>query len=423
MSAELVGMGQWREYFRTANCDIFEIIEKGIMVAASDCPKEYQLRRDRIAEVLFTTRLTRCTHCDKIELSVPEFAESGRTVRSEFDGAGASKESKANSSRDDQTDLKLNQVSNCSFGEAEAEALTDEIEEEGLVLDEVLRIKDVLKNFENETDSVLFESLRRLQLMQLTVDILKATEIGKTVNGIRRHGAKQIRHLARELIDEWKAIVDEWVQATQETKGPADSEEGTPDSVHPSIDYEEGLPSPPMDDCAFFTTQSIDFAQFFDGMDDDGNPRNGGGECNNTRERGRRPPDVKRDVPRPKEQEPIPKPSNRLLNTASGPGRPVKPNGEQRINPVLQQRSDKPNIPRRPVLQPEKIRCSDEDPVQVKLEATKRKLQERYQEAEKAKKQRTIQVMELQDLPKQSLAQRNFHKFGNSNRNWANGRR
>jgi len=336
--------------------------------------------------------------------------------------------------------VKLNQVSNYSFGEAEA--LTDEIEEEGLMMDEVLRIKEVLKNFENETDSVVFESLRRLQFMQLTVDILKATEIGKTVNGIRKHAAKHIRHLARELISEWKAIVDEWVQTTQETKGPAlDSEEGTPDSVHPSIDYEDGLPSPPMDDCAFFTTQNIDFSQFFDGMDDDGNPRNSG-EFNKNQERGRRPAVIKRDAPKQKDQsieeaimckeqkvqqvkqEPPSKPISRSLNTASGPRRNVKPNTEQRMNPVhkLQQRSDKPNIPRRPILQPENIRRSNEDPVQVKLEATKRKLQERYLEAEKAKKQRTIQVMELHDLPKHSLAQRNFNKFGN-NRNWANARR
>ncbi|GJN14417.1 hypothetical protein PR202_gb01240 [Eleusine coracana subsp. coracana] len=35
-----------------------------------------------------------------------------------------------------------------------------------------------------------------------------------------------------------------------------------------------------------------------------------------------------------------------------------------------------------------------------RLEAAKRRLQERYQEAENAKRQRTIQVMELGDIPK-----------------------
>lgn len=41
-----------------------------------------------------------------------------------------------------------------------------------------------------------------------------------------------------------------------------------------------------------------------------------------------------------------------------------------------------------------------------------------------AKKQRTIQVMELHDLPKQGLGNRNPQlRPGNYNRHWANGRR
>ncbi|XLS79140.1 hypothetical protein HN51_063365, partial [Arachis hypogaea] len=34
--------------------DIFEIIDHVIMMAASDCPKEFRLRRDRIADMLFS---------------------------------------------------------------------------------------------------------------------------------------------------------------------------------------------------------------------------------------------------------------------------------------------------------------------------------------------------------------------------------
>ncbi|XLS99065.1 hypothetical protein HN51_041800 [Arachis hypogaea] len=51
--------------------------------------------------------------------------------------------------------------------------------------------------------AVLFESLRRLQLMELTVDCLKfsnswsylchATMIGKAVNSLRKHASKDIR--------------------------------------------------------------------------------------------------------------------------------------------------------------------------------------------------------------------------------------
>ncbi|KAL2226067.1 UNVERIFIED_CONTAM: putative mediator of RNA polymerase II transcription subunit 26b, partial [Sesamum indicum] len=141
-------------------------------------------------------------------------------------------------------------------------------------------------------------------------------------------------------------------------------------------------------------------------------------------------------------------------SSESGPGRPrpavrPKPNNEIKV----QQKSDTGTIQKKPMPQQEvgiwkswkyelmlllllivilllqvfsyqKSNGNNEASVRMKLEAAKRKLQERYQEAENAKKQRTIQVVELRDLPKQSLVQRNQHmRPGNYNRNWANGRR
>ncbi|KAL2895830.1 putative mediator of RNA polymerase II transcription subunit 26b [Bienertia sinuspersici] len=472
------GLDKWRDYFRKANSEIFDIIEHAIMVAASDCPKEYRARRERIAELLFTCRLTRCLGCERVELAVSEVDDGTndddvkvviKGVDHQFDvdddhinGGGGSKGSKVNStSRDDDYDhgdggemdmdmdmnMLLNNESNFSYGDAEA--LTAEIDEAKELVEEVLRIKELLLNSEDESDSVLFESLRRLQLMALNVDILKTTEIGKAVNGIRRHSSKEIRHLARSLIDGWKVIVDEWVKATQEL-----AEGGTPDSVNPStVDEEEGLPSPPMDEGALFSTQPMDFSQFFDGMDDDGNFRNCGEFDKNQNVRERRPSVAKQDPPKRREepsltkdnklqqakgQESLPKP-NKPLNTQnkpsnmqnkpsntqnrpshmqSGPGRPVKPNAELRVSKdtKVQQKPEKPVVQRRPAPQPERMKSSNDNAVQDKLEATKRKLQERYQQAEN--------VMEIHDLPKQGHAKPNpFGKFGNQNRQWANGRR
>lgn len=477
MATNSGALDQWRNYFRTANSDIFGIIEHAILVAASDCPKEFRLRRDRIAEKLFSCKLTRCFGCDRVELAVPENDGGGCKIEFDMDacqfeagGSGSkeskvnssSKESKANSIREDHGEMNMNQVSNYSYGEAEA--LTDEIEEETQIAGEVLRIREILEHSKDESDSVLFDSLRRLQLMVLSVDNLKATEIGKAVNGLRKHGSKQIRQLARTLIDEWKDMVDEWVNAT------AAIAEGTPDSVNPSVvdddDDEEGLPFPPMDELSFLTTQptSLELSQFFDGMDDDGNPRNNG-EFNRNRENGRKPalenqniskrkqqlPDEANGVTKDKgqqikKQEPVVKSNkpintqsgfgrpqeilvrpNRPSNTDSGPGRPPKPGVGQKVNNETKflQKSDKPAIQRKPVVgQQDKSKSSEEDTIQVKLEAAKRKLHERYQQAEDAKRQRTIQVMELQDLPKQGLGHRNPHiRHGNNNRHWANGRR
>ncbi|KAK4412816.1 putative mediator of RNA polymerase II transcription subunitb [Sesamum alatum] len=477
MANASMSLDKWREYFRSANSDIFDIIEHAIMVAASDCPYDFKLKRDRIAERLFACKVTKCFGCERIELAVPtgdglEKSEDKYKSGIEAGGSKDTKESKVNSSsRDDDDDvddddlrevmeMNVNQISNYSYGDAEA--LTAELEEESQIFGEVLRIKEILDNNEEESATLLFDSLRRLQLMPLSVETLKATEIGKSVNSLRKHSSKEIRNLVRTLIEDWKVMVDSWVNATAAIAGGT---EIATESVKTSVvEEEEGLPSPPMDEGAFFATPaSMELSQFFDGMDDDGNPRNSG-EFNKNRESGRKPnfektnnrnwkvesPDDSR-APPPKEkraeqmrnveptmkkQAPPSKP-NRPSAGESGPGRPKPPSSESgpgRPKPAfkpkpnneikVQQKSDRGMIPKKPMAEQEKSNGNNEASVRMKLEAAKRKLQERYQEAENAKKQRTIQVVELRDLPKQSFAQRNQHmRPGNHNRNWANGRR
>ncbi|KAL6997706.1 hypothetical protein U1Q18_007832 [Sarracenia purpurea var. burkii] len=455
MAIKSGSLDNWRDYFRTSNSDIFDIIEHAIMVAASDCPQEFRLRRDRIAETLFSSKLARCLRCHSMELSVPgdddDEDEGGCKSGFDRDGyggieSGGSKESKVNSCRDDQVEMNMNQVSNYSYGEAEA--LTNEIEEESQIVAEVLRIKEILDNCQDESGSVLYDSLRKLQLMALTVDILKSTEIGKSVNALRKHKSQEIRHLARTLIEVWKDMVDEWVNTTANIGGA----EGTPESVNPSVvDEEEGLPSPPLDEGAFFAAPTMELSQFFDGMDDDGNPRNSG-EFNKNRENGRKPSRENQHIPKPKQeipretlvptnnrngeqlkkQVPLMKKqaddvvkANKPSNTESGPGRPTKVNVEKKVSneAKLQRKPEVGTIQKKPLaVQQDKLKCLDDS---ARLEAAKRKLHERYQQAENAKRQRTIQVMEIHDLPKQGIAShRNSNtRPGSHNRHWANGRR
>ncbi|KAL8041258.1 hypothetical protein ABFX02_10G153900 [Erythranthe guttata] len=454
-NASVASLDKWREYFRSANSNIFGIIEHAIMVAASDCPYDFKLKRDRIAEMLFACKMTKCFGCDRIELAVPngvvlEKSEDDKYNKSGADAGGSkdTKESKVNSSTregdddddvDDDVDgreMNVNHVSNYSYGDAEA--LTDEIEEESQLFGEVLRIKEIVDNYEDESDSTLFESLRRLQLMPFSVETLKATEIGKSVNGLRRHGLKDIRDLARRLIEDWKVMVDSWVNATAAIAGTIATESVKTSTVE---EEEEGLPSPPLDEGAFFATpSSMELSQFFDGMDEDGNPQNNG-ELNKNRGSGRNPNLVKTDARRSslderkerkiveerkapeamlkRQQCPPPSRTNRPPpSSESGPGRP-KPAA------IKPQANNNGAIQRKPMpTQQEKLNSNNEPSVRMKLEAAKRKLQERYQEAENAKKQRTIQVVELRDLPKQNFGQRNQHmRPANQNRNRPNVRR
>ncbi|CAL5438233.1 unnamed protein product [Camellia sinensis] len=76
---------------------------------------------------LFSCKLIRCLECECVELKVPvEDEDQGLKNGCEFE-TGGGKESKVNSSRDDQFEMNINQVSNYSYGEAEV--LTDDIED------------------------------------------------------------------------------------------------------------------------------------------------------------------------------------------------------------------------------------------------------------------------------------------------------
>ncbi|CAI9099528.1 OLC1v1036368C1 [Oldenlandia corymbosa var. corymbosa] len=420
---------KWREYFLTANTDIFDIIERAIMVAAIDCPTEFKLRRDRIAELLFTCKITKCFGCDKLELAVPNDGVHGKEEEEEKDkfDSGFHRETEIDADRNngskgsfngidhhikgEEMEVNLHQQGS-SYSYGDAEALTDEIEEESQMFAEVMRIKEILDNGEDESDAVLYDSLRRLQLMLLSVEVLKATEIGKSVNALRRHGSKQIRQLAKTLVDGWVVMVDEWMSAAATVVN-----EGTPESMKKSdlVDEEEGLPSPPLDEGFLFTTQSIpmELSQLFDGMDDDGNPQNSG-EFNKNRDKGKKssmdnqnvpkqkqkvhgegvtPPkdwkseQLKKQQPGLKKQEAVVKQQAAYPKTSKpssggvGPGRPTKPVvGLSQSKP--QQNSDKLTTQKREVPQQNKMRSSDEAAVLLKLEASKRKLQERYREAQ-----------------------------------------
>lgn len=490
------GLNYWREYFRGANSDIFDVIEHAVLVAALDCPEEFKSRRDHIAELLFTCKITKCFGCDRVELSVPnndsDDEEGAKRKNGEVRGAAGSKESKVYSSGGDghqvEMEVNVNQVSNVSYGDAEA--LTDEIEEESRFIGEVLRIKEILDSHQEESDSVLYDSLRRLQLMDLSVEVLKVTEIGKAVNGLKKHGSKKIRDLVRTLIEGWVGMLDAWMNATA-----AIAENTSPESVKTSAvveeeeeeedgeeEEEEGLPSPPLDEGAFFA-HSIELSQFFDGMDDEGNPYKGGDFNKNSairrkplvedRDMNKEPRNLQKSIARGKQrltndqvkdnksEQPMNKDSimkklpeikpNKSNSAKPGSVRPPKPSVDQKINNGMkfQQETEKLGMHKMPLaaprhlnqrkiehqpdigsmrrrpLDPQQEKLRSPDDLNVKIEATKRKLQERYQEAENAKRQRTVQVMDLCDIPKQDAFQNRQMKPGlhNHNRNWANGRR
>ncbi|KAH9324414.1 hypothetical protein KI387_004592, partial [Taxus chinensis] len=276
-------MDRWRDFFEGAGTDICTIIENAIAVAASDCPQELMVRRDRIAQRLFACGFVRCGQCSALTLAGPDSFSEGDNIKGgvilprcegQHNHAKGSRDdgSPTNKGTSSSNEVERNKASNYSYDEAEA--LTEEIEEESEVIREVDRIKGILSN-PDESEKQLYESLRRLELMQLSVDTLEVTAIGKVVSRLRRHNSERIRSMAKMLVSGWKELVDVWMKTTGSLTAAAIGT--SPDSVSPEDfkDDENGLPSPPLDEGAFLTTQtaSIEMSEFFDGMDDDGNPR------------------------------------------------------------------------------------------------------------------------------------------------------
>uniref|UniRef100_A0A804L729 Uncharacterized protein n=1 Tax=Musa acuminata subsp. malaccensis TaxID=214687 RepID=A0A804L729_MUSAM len=72
-----------------------------------------------------------------------------------------------------------------------------------------MRIKDILGNQHDESDAVLSESLRRLQLMELSVDVLKVLILHSFVSFLFYAGLRiRIRtHTLLQEFDDFKVLV------------------------------------------------------------------------------------------------------------------------------------------------------------------------------------------------------------------------
>ncbi|KMZ71989.1 hypothetical protein ZOSMA_170G00100 [Zostera marina] len=453
----------WRDFFGGDNKNIFDIIKNSILIAAADFPKEFESQRDQIAQTLFTCGTARCHNCNSLELhlaknEICEFRD-GDGGRIEDGG----KESKVNSSTTN--DL----IGNCSY--EDVEALTEEIMEENQIVTEVYRIKEILINKNDESDSMLYESLRRIQLMRLSVEIIEETEIEKAINSLRRHRSKEIQHLVQTVIMEWKELASDWVKVESFRQEP------TPESKNLSCfdgDDDYGLLSPPLDEGAFFATAhttSMELSKFFDGMDNDGNllvddEEKGGSpvkinssshqscgnpvKINSSSHQSCGNP-VKINSPSHQSSE-CDDYSNWLQEADHGgynqrkkvqetKTKPPKSNGgdnggsrlsgtfdlKKRQNlshcfaSTSSMKSDKPDMTKKVQKKPmmatveNNTKSSDDNSFRTKIEIAKRLLQERYSEANNAKKQKTIQVMELEDLPKRGNNRRRSQpKQGNS---------
>ncbi|XP_059428506.1 probable mediator of RNA polymerase II transcription subunit 26b [Corylus avellana] len=371
---EIKNLDYWRNYFEGVNSTIFEIIYNAIIVAPTDHPKEFRLQRGQIAEKLYWCHWNQCCGHD----------DHNEECASDLKIGGGNRQNTVNSSRDAHAEMNTGK-----FSYSEAEALTDEIDEENQIFGEVIRIKEILDHFQDESETGLFESLRRLQLMVPSVEILQATKIGKAVNALRGHRSNQISQFAGTLVDGWKIMVTEWIDAAAAIVDSSSH-------LNPSTVVEEGLPSPPLDEGApLFATQTpIELSQFFDGIDEDENPENNM-EYHEEHHESRR--------------HPLPENQQNSKQKSQLPKHFLQESVDKSTKPSNYESPCKKNIIRKSQSSSQQDTCKlfDDAAVEAKLEATTRKLQQGYQQAENARKQRTTKFMDFKELPKQKLGPRN----------------
>ncbi|KAK2656054.1 hypothetical protein Ddye_009106 [Dipteronia dyeriana] len=223
----------------------------------------------------------------------------------------------------------------------------------GLFDDEQKRILDIKEHLEDpdQSEESLVDLLQSLADMDITFKALKETDIGRHVNRLRKHSSNDVRRLVKHLVRKWKDIVDEWVKLN-------------PPAGHETSALMVDGDSPQQKIPQNGHHQVPDFAY-------SPNPQNGSsGSDKNNSEPERKPKSV---IPARRET-PIKPPQSAA---------PHVPESVQRLREQHREREQKESN-------------SDSE----RLALARKRLQANYKEAENAKRQRTIQVMDIHDIPK-----------------------
>lgn len=212
----------------------------------------------------------------------------------------------------------------------------------GLLDEEEARILDIKEHLEapDQPDDSIVDLLQTLADMDITFKALKETDIGRHVNRLRKHPSNDVRRLVKHLVRKWKDLVDEWVKSN-------------PAGEFTSSALMEG-DSPPQKIPRTGHHQVPDFGY-------SPNPQNGssGSDKNNAE----------------------PEPKVKAIPRKEVPTRPAQ-------SAPVSSSFPPPNKQRDTAIDPDKFASA------------RKRLHENYQEAQNAKKQRTIQVMDIHDIPK-----------------------
>ncbi|KAM3290258.1 putative mediator of RNA polymerase II transcription subunit 26c [Capsicum chacoense] len=332
-------LNEFRLILSESKVDIWTMINAAISVAAVDFADELKNRRDGIVEKLYSTRSRSCNNNDVV--NGQHSLEDNRRV---------TVMNKSPLTLTPESNHRENDDNNNNSNDKNDDEEEDVDPYGGLFDDEQTQILTIKEQLEDPqlSDEDVVELLQNLADMDITFQALKETDIGRHVNRLRKYPSNEVRRLVKMLVRKWKETVDDWVRLNQpEQHVSANLIAADGDSPQQNVPKNQQNGSHQVPDFTYSP-----------------NPRNGSSSSdrNNSESEYKPKPVPQRNVTPTRPLQSAPKPAS-----APPPSRPP---------------------PRESAIDLEK------------LNSARRRLQENYQEAQNAKKQRTIQVMDIHEIPK-----------------------
>ncbi|KAH0451644.1 hypothetical protein IEQ34_018943 [Dendrobium chrysotoxum] len=347
-----------RSVLRTTGVDLWTLIETAIAVAAAEHGRELKARRDGIVERLYSRADGRCQNCDgKMEVSRLKGSSSPVGKRWPLKG----KEEEVDEHEEEDEDEGRNYRS-----------MDDE-------QTKILAIKDFLDDPDQSDDS-LVSLLQNLADMDITFKALKETDIGRHVNGLRKHPSSEVKRLVKQLVRKWKETVDEWVKlnSANDNSSPA---------IISALSNSFKLMLTSLFLVISFSKNEnfrINVLQLMETLPSKCQPR-----TTRTAIRLRIPPT---------------RPIRTLKVSADGSWQPDR-NSMESVEPKARppprrEAPPKPINSTPPSAAIAKVKEKDNFLDPDRLASARKRLHENYQEVKNARKQRTIQVMDIHEIPK-----------------------
>uniref|UniRef100_A0A8R7QCN1 TFIIS N-terminal domain-containing protein n=1 Tax=Triticum urartu TaxID=4572 RepID=A0A8R7QCN1_TRIUA len=165
--------------------DVWDLVDAALAAAA---PADLRARRDGIVERLYAG--ARCRNCNAPESPPQPPRQPAEAASPAWQEEGEEEEEEA---------------------DVDGLGLEEETDEGGGLESKILAIKDFLED-PDQSEEELVSLLQNLADMDITYNALQETDIGRHVNGLRKHPSGDVRQLVKLLVRKWKEIVDGWVR-------------------------------------------------------------------------------------------------------------------------------------------------------------------------------------------------------------------